>query len=315
MIFSKAPNPKNIKFTINSKIIENTKEFKYLGISINSKDCSFKPTLSDLSSKANKAIYSLLSKMPVKLIPVKTMLKLFNSCIAPILLWKWSMGSLHEFWLETLGYYTNWKDTQFLKRILGVNRSTTNVLVRSEVGRHSLQEKILTRNINYIKYIDSKDPQALVIQSANYEILHIDNRNSLYSILKKYEQNLINPTNDNEGIGKLSKPKLCKITKAEFDVLWKTQVNTFSKADTYKLFKNTVKFESYLTDIKNRKHRVTFTKYRLSDHCLMIEKGRHKRPLVPREERYCPFTPTVESEIHFLHSAVLIKTELDYSTS
>ena len=89
MIFSKAPNPKNIKFTINSKIIENTKEFKYLGISINSKDCSFKPTLSDLSSKTNKAIYSLLSKIPVKLISVKTMVKLFDSCMAPILsIWK-----------------------------------------------------------------------------------------------------------------------------------------------------------------------------------------------------------------------------------
>ena len=70
----------------------------------------------------------------------------------------------------------------------------------------------------------------------------------------------------------------------------------------------TVKFESYLTDIKNRKHRVTFTKYRL-----MIEKGRHKRPLVPREERYCPFcTSTVESEIHFLTqcSAYKDRTEL-----
>ena len=50
---------------------------------------------------------------------------------------------------------------EFHERRLGVNRSTTNVLVRSEVGRHSLQEKILTRNINYIKYIDSKDPQAV----------------------------------------------------------------------------------------------------------------------------------------------------------
>ena len=110
--------------------------------------------------------------------------------------------------------------------------------LRSEVGRHSLQEKILTRNINYIKYIDSKDPQALVKQSANYEILYVDKRNSLYSILKKYEQNLTNQTNDNEGIRKLSKPKLCKITTAGFDVLWKTQVNSFPKADTYKLFKN-----------------------------------------------------------------------------
>ena len=110
MIFSKAPNTKNIKFTINSKIIENTKEFKYLGISINSKDCSFKPTLSDLSSKANNAIYSLLAKIPVKLIPVKTMLKLFDSCIAPILLY----GS--EVWAPFMNFdWKHWDTTQIEK--------------------------------------------------------------------------------------------------------------------------------------------------------------------------------------------------------
>ena len=33
----------------------------------------------------------------------------------------------------------------------------------------------------------------------------------------------------------------------------------------------------------------------------MIEKGWHKRALVPREERFCPFCPsTVENESHFL---------------
>ena len=87
MIFSKASNIKNINFTINSKIIDITKEFKYLGITINSKNCTFIPTLSDLSSKTNKTIYSLLSKLPIKLTPVKTMLKLFDCCIASILLY------------------------------------------------------------------------------------------------------------------------------------------------------------------------------------------------------------------------------------
>ena len=110
MIFSKVPNTKNIKFTINSEIIENTKEFKYLGISINSKDCSFKPTLSDLSSKANKAIYSLLSKISVKLIPVNTMLKLFDICIAPILLY----GS--EVWAPFMNFdWKHWDTTQIEK--------------------------------------------------------------------------------------------------------------------------------------------------------------------------------------------------------
>ena len=106
--------------------------------------------------------------------------------------------------------------------------------------------------------------------------------------MEKYEEKLVNLDNGNEGIRKLSKPKLGKIIKEEFNALWKTQVTSFPKADTYIQFKGRIKFESYLTDIKNRKQRVTFTKYRLSDHCLMIEKGRHKRPLVPRARRLQP---------------------------
>ena len=58
--------------------------------------------------------------------------------------------------------------------------------------------------------------------------------------------------------------------------------------------------ENYL-DIKNRNLMVSFTKFRLSDHCLMIEMGRNKRPTIPREQRFCPTWPTlVENEVHFL---------------
>ena len=221
------------------------------------------------------------------------MLKLFHCCIAQILLY----GS--EVWAPFMNL--DWKKwdttqiekihTQFLTRLKGVNRSTTNVLIRSEVGRHSLQEQILGRNINYIKYIENKDPSSFVQQAANYEILYIDERNS-YSLLKKYEHNLVNRNNSNEEIRKLSKPKLCNIIKEEFNTLWQTQVTTFTEAETYTQFKNRVKFESYLADIKNRNHRVTFTKYRLSDHCLMIEKGRHTS----------------------LHNVAHIKIEMNYST-
>ena len=41
MIFSKGSNTKNNDFTIDSKNILNTKEFKYLGITINCKNCTF----------------------------------------------------------------------------------------------------------------------------------------------------------------------------------------------------------------------------------------------------------------------------------
>ena len=40
----------------------------------------------------------------------------------------------------------------------------------------------------------------------------------------------------------------------------------------------------------------------------MIEKGRHKRPKIPREHRFCPFCPTkVEDEIHFLTECIFYK--------
>ena len=63
--------------------------------------------------------------------------------------------------------------------------------------------------------------------------------------------------------------------------------------------------ERYLQVTKNRKHRVSLTKLRLSDHCLMIEEGRHKRPITPREERFCPHCPgVVETEEHFFTQCV-----------
>ena len=64
--------------------------------------------------------------------------------------------------------------------------STTNLLTRSELGRHSLQELILIRKINHIKYVEAKDPRSLVKQAANYQMLHMEERNSFYSLLKKY---------------------------------------------------------------------------------------------------------------------------------
>ena len=158
--FSKGSNTKKVNFAIDSKNIANTKVFKYLGITINCKNCTFTQTLTDLSIKASNGIYSLFSKIPIKLAPVKTMLNLFDTCIIPILLY----GS--EIWTPFMNHdWVKWDTTQtekihiqFLKTLLGVNRSTTNLLTRSELGRHSLQELILIRNINFIKYVEVKDP-------------------------------------------------------------------------------------------------------------------------------------------------------------
>ena len=60
-----------------------------------------------------------------------------------------------------------------------------------------------------------------------------------------------------------------------------------------------MKMESYICNIKNEKERIAITKFRLSNHRLMIEIGRHTG--INKEFRFCKFCPNlIEDEIHFL---------------
>ena len=70
-----------------------------------------------------------------------------------------------------------------------------------------------------------------------------------------------------------------------------------SKLRTYNLFKKEVRREPYLSSVKDR---ISMTKLRLSNHELMIEKGRHLNLAI--SERKCPFCNLVEDEAHFLMS-------------
>ena len=67
----------------------------------------------------------------------------------------------------------------------------------------------------------------------------------------------------------------------------------------YGIFKTEIGYENYLSIIKDPKKRTVITKFRLSNHRLMIEVGRHQN--IPKEFRFCPFCPNkVETEAHFL---------------
>ncbi len=72
-----------------------------------------------------------------------------------------------------------------------------------------------------------------------------------------------------------------------------------SRLRTYGLFKTTPGFENYLNELSCLKERTALTKLRLSNHKLMIEKGRHLS--IHRDLRFCPFCPNkIEDEKHFL---------------
>ena len=264
IIFNRGNRLIKSEFKINNVVIENVKSIKYLGFTT-AKNCSFLPTLEDLSIKANRAIYTLNTKIKISRFPTKVALKLFNTLIKPILLY----GS--EVWGSYTGFdYTTWDrsktemtHTQFLKRALGCNIHSSNIMSRGEVGARPLLIDIIKRIISYIKNINERR-ESIVYSAYEFEL-----KNDSEPNLKKY----INNFNLSDGNEILEKKKniIKEICRDNYDRCWCTMLVESPKANSYIKFKNRISLEKYLSSIQNVRHRIALTRVRLSNHNL-IEK-------------------------------------------
>ena len=114
--------------------------------------------MEDLSIKATRAIYALNSKIRLTKLPINLSLKLFHTLITPILLY----GS--DVWGPFLDLgFKEWDQTnieqvhiQLIKRILGCNLKTSNIMSRGEVGERPLLTQIIKRTVSYIKNIQTR---------------------------------------------------------------------------------------------------------------------------------------------------------------
>ena len=64
---------------------------------------------------------------------------------------------------------------------------------------------------------------------------------------------------------------------------------------------NSCIYSHYINDY----YRIIITRWRLSSHKLMVEVGRHRRPIVPREERVCSMCGVLEDEQHVIFTCPL----------
>ena len=284
-------------------VLENVKQFKYLGLSISAKNCSFSPTIDDLSLKANRAIFALNNKFKISKLPKKLALKLFNSLITPILLYGSEVSGPY------MDYdYHSWEkskiervQTQFLKRILGCNIQTSNIMTRGEVGVRPLLLNILKRVIGYTNSIKQR-PTSTIYTAFSFESEN-DVSPNFCNFVEKFHLNSATIYNK-------SKSELAKICHDSYDRFWWNQINNSPKAITYINFKRTVYYEKYLDQIENEKHKTILTRFRLSNHNLLIEKGRHMRPPLERNDRKCfNCKEEIEDEGHFIIKCPLYTEE------
>ncbi len=92
------------------------------------------------------------------------------------------------------------------------------------------------------------------------------------------------------------------ITQEEYIHDWQQKVTQVKKLTYFHSIKSDYKLAPYLSIIKGYGQRKLLTKYRLSEHSLCVETGRHKQSWRPRELRLCSHCTDglIEDELHFL---------------
>ena len=195
--------------------------------------------------------------------------------------------------------YLTWKSskiervqTQFIKRLLGCNIQTSNIMARGEVGARPLLLDIIKRVIGYTNSIMQR-PNSTVHTAFTYECEN-DTSPNFSDYLQKFNIDFPNI------LGK-SKSDIFKICGDAYDRFWWEQISNSSKAKSYATFKTTVYYEKHLDLIENTKHKTSLTRFRLSNQNLMIEEGRHTKPQIEPHLRFCYFCKSlIENEEHFL---------------
>ena len=114
--------------------------------------------------------------------------------------------------------------------------------------------------------------------------------------------NNIEASTNSPNILKMTKNQIKSTMKLSYKKIWKSRIQETGKGKLFTAIKKNISFEPYLTLAQTRNERILITKLRTSDHDLEIERGRHHRPVVPRENRLCKFCNNnqIEDESHFI---------------
>ena len=293
MIFNKSGRLIRRSFFLGLTRLENVRSYKYLGLLVTPSG-EIRSALDDLRSRALKAYMAMKNKLGVCFRDhVNDTLSLFDSLIKPILLY----GS--DFWgclkLPNNNPVENLY-MQFLRQVLGVQKNTTSVGVLLEIGRTPLKLEAQRLSLKNWERIKNEDANILVTTSYKNAVeKELDWNKTICDLISKHGmQYRIEEGSSGLGDAFLGKAKDMFHQEA-FEQISRPE----SKLRTYSLIKTVIGKEGYLDQIRNTKYRQKLTKLRLSNHQLMIEKGRHMK--LEKDERICPVcSEGVEDEIHFL---------------
>ena len=208
------------------------------------------------------------------------------------------------------------------KSILGANRHCNNLAARIELGRTPLYPYVWGSLFRYFAKLLNSDKQSLLRYSYESELtFYLEGKHSWLKPICEFFQDHLHWKNEDiwkpktkSQIFAQSRTLILNLKQMDAHItlqdLNEIRINKQGKLRTYSILKDQFKLEDYLRADMPRRYRKAITSLRIGLHNLQIEKGRHSTPIVPADQRYCPFCPNiVEDEIHFLLKCSLYNDE------
>lgn len=273
-------------------------DYMYLGVKFNYNG-KFTKAKTYVYERASRSMFALLKKASKLVLPIDIQLHLFDSVVAPVLLYGsevWACEDLSG--IEKL-------HLRFCKMLLKVNKSTANNMVYGELGRVPLKINATVRALClWYKLISSE--QVNKLSSILYKLLYrLDVLNVYTSDWILYLKNTLNEIGMSEfwlyqhvtGSLQWFKAAVHLRLTDQFKQKWFADVFVGGKCLNYRIFKEQFGFEIYLVRLSPRL-RTSMSRFRCRNHRLPIESARD----LIRHERLCTLCDLHEvgDEYHYL---------------
>tara|TARA_B110000196_G_scaffold86649_1_gene75141 strand:- start:271 stop:3555 length:3285 start_codon:yes stop_codon:yes gene_type:complete len=276
VIFSKGKIKKQHNFTIGNLKIDTIFEYCYLGIVFNYNG-SFTKAITERITLAQKGMFGLNAKAVNLQLPPDIHIDLFEKMITPICLY----GS--EVWgysnLEPVEVFYR----KFIKRILGLNKSTPNCIVYGEVGKRPLKNTIILKMLNF--WIKVSEGKSSKLSSMIYNLIYKLHQHRIYDspwlmcikrIVLCYSDN--NPDFWYQQQNFVPKVFMKNIVSRELENQflqeWSFEVYRNRKCVIYRNIKDTPSLEHYLSKLNFIERRI-LCRFRTGNHKLPITESRY----------------------------------------
>ena len=340
LIFNKAGRViRDHQFYLDGCQLEVADCYQYLGIKLRpSGSLSF--AAEELSKKARKAWYSISNVIyKDKRMSVTRAFQLFDSLVSPVALYGCEFWFPHVLTNKSFNsqadLLSTWEslkcetiNQQCSRILLSVHRKASRLAVLGDLGRYPLAVKAMAQTLSYKLSLASKPANSPIgLAMAEMQDMAQQGKDCWLTRTNKISKLLTLP---NIQYSKFSGRHILKIIQSRFNRYWLDEIlstrigrdgEEHNKLLTYSGFKAFFGLEPYVALINNRNQRCHLSRLRVSAHRLGIEIQRYKRPLVPRDKRFCAYCPPVpgpagqatvrpvDDEVHCLTQCIVGQTD------